>query len=55
MPHLAGSPERCHLSWLNLSGPVFLTDLLSADYISGNFLNILHILTHVMFTKSYDL
>ena len=41
--HLSGSPERCHLSWLSLSAPVFLSDLLSADYISDNYLHSLHI------------
>lgn len=40
---------------MNLSGPIFLTDLLIADIIAGTILNILHILIHIMFTKSYDL
>lgn len=53
MPHLAGSAEGCHLSWPNLSGLVLLTDLLSTDYITGNFLNVLHIITHVVWYKYY--
>lgn len=51
VPHLAGNPERWYFSWPNVGGLVLLPDLLITDYITGNFLDVLHIITHVVFTK----